>query len=152
MSFPSSGGLSYIENLFNNLQNQLPVGTYTGFRGGNQFIFTAGNGQNAIGPASTAASLGLVNLQGQATVGPYSGSTITNTILSPNLPNTTGTNLKGSTAGSNAAPAITNSGAATDSLTTAFNSGITQAKTFLENHPEVLLIGGGIALLLLLKK
>ena len=106
------------------------------------FAITTSSGNYAVVPNNTGVTaVPITNTL----------SGIISKFVSPSLPSTTGTNLPGSTAGPNTQTVFTPAGT-NDSLTTAFNSGLTQAKTFLESHPEVLLIGGGIAVLLLLKK
>ena len=168
MTFGVNGdySLSSLGAYFNNIQNSLPAGSYTGFGSGatssgtRTLIFTAGNGQNAIGTNQQAGLIGLVSPSGQATIGPYAGATIVdkltnalNSIVSPKLPSTTGTNLPGSTAGPNT-QTVRNNGATTktNSLTDTLNQGLVQVEGFFKNHPEILLIGGAAIALLLLKK
>lgn len=165
MTFGVNGdySLSSLGQYFNNIQNSLPAGSYTGFGSGatssgtRQLIFTAGNGQNAIGSNQQAGLVGLISPSGQATIGPYAGSTIIdhltnslNSILSPSLPSTTGTNLPGSTAGPNTQTVPSGQATTTtNSLTDSFNKGLSQVEGFFKNHPEALLGIGLVGALLL---
>lgn len=148
--------ISALGNYFNQIQNSLPVGSYTGFGSGadntglRQLIFTAGNGQNAIGSTTAAAGLGLINLNGQVSTGPYAGSTISSPILTlPGAPSISTTRPPTAAPTMGTTPTIQSSGTANDSLSSSFQSALTQAQSFIGKHPTVLLAALGIGALLI---
>ena len=107
------------------------------------FAITTSSGNYAVVPTSTGVTA-------EPITNTLSG--IVSKFLSPSLPSTTGTNLPGSTAGPNTQTVFTPASNTSDSLTTTFNTGLTQLEGFFKNHPELLLAIGGLAALLLLKK
>lgn len=100
---------------------------------GNYAVHSTGTGLNAVPITNTLSG-------------------IVSKFLSPSLPSTTGTNVPPTTAGPNTQSVFTPAGNTSDSLTTTFNTGLTQLEGFFKNHPELLLAIGGLAALLLLKK
>ena len=128
------------------------------------YLIGAGLSNSQAQQIASTGTFNIVTSSGNYNVQPTSSGVnavpITNTLsgivskfLGPSLPSTTGTNLPGSTAGPNTQTVANGVGLATsNSLTGNLNTGLVQIEGFFKNHPELILIGGGLAVLLILKK